>query len=195
MKKLNGNLHKFNLAVFISGRGSNLRSIINYSLKKNSSYQVKMVISDNRHAKGLVYAKKKKIKSHVINFTSSRKLSMKVLSKLRKGNIRLICLAGFMKILPDYFIRLYSGKIINIHPSLLPKYKGLNTHERVIKNKEKYTGCTVHYVNKHLDSGKIILQKKIKISKNDTHVSIGKKVLKIEHKIYHQAIIKVLSNL
>ena len=195
MKKLNGNLHKFNLAVFISGRGSNLRSIINYSLKKNSSYQVKMVISDNRHAKGLVYAKKKKIKSHVINFTSSRKLSMKVLSKLRKGNIRLICLAGFMKILPDYFIRLYSGKIINIHPSLLPKYKGLKTHERVILNKEKYTGCTVHYVNKYLDSGKIVMQKKIKIMKKDTPVLIKKKVLKIEHQLYNQAIEKVLANL
>ena len=139
--------------------------------------------------------RKKKIKSHVINFTSSRKLSMKVLSKLRKGNIRLICLAGFMKILPDYFIRLYSGKIINIHPSLLPKYKGLKTHERVILNKEKYTGCTVHYVNKYLDSGKIVMQKKIKIMKNDTPVLIKKKVLKIEHQLYNQAIEKVLANL
>ena len=100
-----------------------------------------------------------------------------------------------MKILPDYFIRLYSGKIINIHPSLLPKYKGLKTHERVILNKEKYTGCTVHYVNKYLDSGKIVMQKKIKIMKNDTPVLIKKKVLKIEHQLYNQAIEKVLANL
>ncbi len=195
MKKLNGKLNKFNLAVFISGRGSNLKSIINFSLKKNSIYNVKLVISNNKDANGLKLAKKRKIKNYVINFTNSKKLSKKVLLKLKRENIKLICLAGFMKILPYYFIKLYRGKIINIHPSLLPKYKGLKTHERVIQNKEKYTGCTVHYVNKHLDSGKIILQKKIKISKNDTHVSIGKKVLKIEHKIYHQAIIKVLSNL
>ena len=112
-----------------------------------------------------------------------------------KNNIKLVCLAGFMKILPSYFIKLYNGKIINIHPSLLPKYKGLNTHERVIKNNEKYTGCTVHYVNKYLDSGKIILQKKVRITKKDTVKSVEKKVLKVEHKVYPKAISKVLTNL
>ncbi len=195
MKKLNGKLNKFNLAVFISGRGSNLKSIINSSLKKSSIYQVKLVISDKRNAKGLGFAKQKNIKSYVVDFTKSKKLSMEVLSKLRRENIKLICLAGFMKIIPSYFIKLYKGKIINIHPSLLPKYKGIKTHERVIFNKEKFTGCTVHYVNRYLDSGKIILQKKVKIKKNDTPISLGKKVLEIEHKIYHRAIMRVLSNL
>ena len=100
-----------------------------------------------------------------------------------------------MKILPVYFIKSFKGKIINIHPSLLPKYKGLNTHKRVINNNEKFTGCTVHYVNKFLDSGKIIIQKKVRIKKNDNPKSIEKKVLKIEHKIYPRAIQRVLSNL
>ena len=95
-----------------------------------------------------------------------------------------------MKILPAYFIKSYNGKIINIHPSLLPKYKGLNTHKRVIKNNEKFTGCTVHYVNKFLDSGKIIFKKKFRIKKKDNDKSIEKKVLKIEHKIYPKAIDK-----
>ena len=102
MKKLNGKLNKFNLAVFISGRGSNLRSIINFSSKKNSIYRVKLVISNNINAKGLELAKKKNIKNYVIDFTKSRSLSIKILSKLKKENIKLICLAGFMKILPEY---------------------------------------------------------------------------------------------
>ena len=100
-----------------------------------------------------------------------------------------------MRILPVYFIKSFKGKILNIHPSLLPKYKGLNTHERVINNEEKFTGCTVHYVNKFLDAGKIIMQKRVRIQKKDNPKSIEKKVLKIEHKIYPLAIIKVLSNL
>ena len=100
-----------------------------------------------------------------------------------------------MRLLPEYFIKSYSGKIINIHPSLLPKYKGLNAHQKVILNQEIYTGCTVHYVNKLLDSGKIIFQKKVRITKKDTASSIEKKVLKIEHKVYPKAIDKVLSNL
>ena len=195
MKNSNGKLIKLNLAVFISGRGSNLKSIINSSLKKKSPYRVKLVVSNNKNAQGLKFSKKENIRNLIIDFTTSRKLSAKVLSILKKEDIKLICLAGFMRVLPDYFIRSYNGKIINIHPSLLPKYKGLKTHERVILNKEKYTGCTVHYVNKYLDSGKIILQKKIRVKKNDTPVSISKKVLKLEHQIYYKAILKVLSNL
>ena len=194
MKKLNGKL-KHNIAVFISGRGSNLKSIIKYSLKQNSYYIVKEVISNKKRAKGLIIAKKKNINNHFINFTKSKQLGNKVLSILKKNNIKLVCLAGFMKILPSYFIKSYNGKIINIHPSLLPKYKGLDTHKRVIANKEKYTGCTVHHVNVYLDSGRIILQKKVRITKKDTAKSIERKVLKIEHKIYPKAINKVLTNL
>ena len=98
-----------------------------------------------------------------------------------------------MKILSKNFIKNFKGKILNIHPSLLPKYKGLNTHKRAIENKEKYSGCTVHFVNSKLDSGKIIFQKKIKILKKDTPKSLAKKVLAEEHKLYPKAILKVIS--
>ena len=195
MKKSGGKEIKNKIAVFISGRGSNLRSIIKYSTKKKSSYKVGLVISNKKNAKGLLLAKKKAIKNRSINFTESKKLTDIVLNLLKKNHIKLVCLAGFMKILPVYFIKSFKGKIINIHPSLLPKYKGLNTHKKVINNGEKFTGCTVHFVNKFLDSGKIIIQKKVRIKKDDNHKSIEKKVLKIEHKIYPRAIKEVLSNL
>ena len=117
------------------------------------------------------------------------------MKNLKKNKINLICLAGFMKILSKQIINVYKNRILNIHPSLLPKYKGLNTHERVIKNKEKYSGSTVHLVSDKLDSGKIILQKKIKVSKNDSIKTIEKKILKIEHKLYPNAIKKYLTNL
>ena len=195
MKKSGGNEIKNKIAVFISGRGSNLKSIIDYSLKKKFFYKVELVVSNKQNAKGLIFAKKEGIKNYSIDFTKSKKHSDIVLDILKKNDIKLICLAGFMKILPAYFINSFKGKILNIHPSLLPKYKGLNTHERVINNGERFTGCTVHHVNKFLDSGKIVIQKKIRIDKNDNPKSIEKKVLKIEHKIYPQAICTVLSSL
>ena len=98
-----------------------------------------------------------------------------------------------MKIISKNFIKKFKGKIINIHPSLLPKYKGLRTHERVIRNNEKFSGCTVHFVNAKLDSGKIILQKKVRISKKDTPNILAKKILVQEHKIYPRAIMKIIS--
>ena len=194
MKKLNGNLKK-NIAVFISGRGSNLKSIVRYSSKKKIIYKVKVIISNKRNAQGLLFAKKQKIKNYYINFTKSKRLGNRVLNILKKNDIKLVCLAGFMKILPAYFIKNYKGKIINIHPSLLPKYKGLNTHTRAIKNNEEFSGCTVHYVNNLLDSGKIIIQKKTRITKKDTANSLKQKILKIEHKIYPRIINKILFNL
>ena len=112
---------------------------------------------------------------------------------MKKKKITLICLAGFMQILSGSFIKKFKGKIINIHPSLLPKFKGLNTHKRAIKNKENFSGCTVHYVTSKLDSGKIILQKKVRIKKNDTVYSLQKRILKEEYKIYPKAISKILN--
>ena len=131
---------------------------------------------------------KKKIVSFNNNFAEN-----KILNYINKKNIKFICLAGFMKILSKNFIRKFNGKIINIHPSLLPKYKGLNTHIRAIKNKEKFAGCTVHYVTSKLDSGKIILQKKIKIATKDSPTTLAKKVLRQEHKLYPAAIMKVFN--
>jgi len=194
MKKSDGKL-KYNIAVFISGKGSNLNSIIKYSKQKKVRYNVKIVISNKNKVGGLLIAKKYNIENYFIDFTKSKKLGNKVINILKKNNINLVCLAGFMKVLPPYFIKSYNGKIINIHPSLLPKYKGLNTHKKAILNGEKFTGCTVHFVNRYLDSGKIIFQKKVFINRNDNVKSIEKKVLKMEHKIYPKVIEKILSNL
>tara|TARA_Y100000389_G_C17299648_1_gene432274 strand:+ start:256 stop:834 length:579 start_codon:yes stop_codon:yes gene_type:complete len=180
-------------AVFISGAGSNLKNLIKFSKLKRSPISIKIVISNNSKSKGLIFAKKFKIEKKIYNFQNRNLSEKKILLILKKNKINLICLAGFLKILSQNFIRNFKGKILNIHPSLLPKYKGLNTHERVIKNKEKYTGCTVHYVNSKLDSGKIILQRKIKIDKNDTPKTLGKKVLVQEHKLYPEAILKIFN--
>ena len=182
------------IAVFISGRGSNLKSIIKKKKKKNSLFKIDLVISNNINVKGLQIAKKFKIKNYYVKYSNKRIFESRVLKLLNKNKIDLICLAGFMKILSRKFIKKYSKPIINIHPSLLPKYKGLNTHSRAIKNKDKYSGATVHIVNEKLDSGKIIIQEKVKILKSDEEKTLKKKVQKIEHRIYPKAVIKLLTN-
>ena len=192
MAKLIGK-NKINTSVFISGRGSNLKNLFKFSKQKQSPIKISLVLSSSKMAKGLKFAKSNNIKYLSINY-NQKNIEKKILLILKKNNIRMICLAGFMKILSKNFISKFKGKILNIHPSLLPKYKGLNTHERVLKNKEKYTGATVHLVNNKLDSGKIITQKKIMVLKKDNKKSLEKKVLKIEHKIYPEAIKILLTN-
>ena len=186
-------INKVKTAVFISGKGSNLKSLIKFSRSNKSPISIKLIISDNSKAKGLGYGKIFRIKKRVINFKNTQVFDKKLISILRNNQIEMICLAGFMKILSKYFINKFSGKIVNIHPSLLPQYKGLNTHRRLIINREKYSGCTVHFVNSKLDSGKIILQKRVKISKNETEKSLAKKILIQEHKLYPKAITKILN--
>jgi len=184
--------NKINTAVFISGAGSNLKSLIKFSKLKKSPITIGIVISNNPKSKGLKYAKINKIKKKVFNLNSTL-FEKKAINELKKNNINLICLAGFMKILSKSFIKNFNGKILNIHPSLLPKYKGLNTHVKAIKNKDKYSGCTVHLVNSKLDSGRIINQKKVRINKLDTPETLAKKILAQEHKLYPVAIMKLLN--
>ena len=184
---------KVKCAVFISGTGSNLKSLIHFSKKKKSPISVNLIISDNSKAKGLKYGKIYKISKKVINYKNRILAEKKIISEIKNNNIKFICLAGFMRILSKNFIRNFKGKILNIHPSLLPKYRGLNTHQRAIDNNEKYSGCTVHHVSSKLDSGKIILQRKVKINKLDTAKSLAKKILTQEHKLYPKAIRKVFS--
>jgi len=192
MKKLIGS-KKIRTAVFISGTGSNLKNLIKFSKKKISPISINLIISNSSKATGLKYGNKFKIKKKVFNFNNSINDEKKILSELDKNKIRFICLAGFMKILSKTFIERFNGKIINIHPSLLPKYKGLNTHEKAIKNNDKYSGCTVHYVSEKLDAGKMIIQKKIKILSKDNSFSLARKVLQLEHKLYPLAIIKIFN--
>ena len=192
MEKLTG-LKKIKTAVFISGTGSNLKNLIKFSKIKKTPISVDLIISNTGLAKGLKYSDQFKIKKKIFNFKNYNETEKKILTLLKKEKIEFICLAGYMKILSGKFIKKFGGKIINIHPSLLPKYKGLNTHSRAIKNKDKLAGCTVHYVAAKLDSGKIILQKKVKISARDNPASLKKKVLKQEHKLYPAAIMKIFN--
>ena len=190
MEKLTG-LKKIKTAVFISGTGSNLKSLIKFTKIKKSPISINLIVSNTNKTKGLIFAKKYKIKKKIFNFKNNKIVENEILKLLEKEKIKFICLAGFMKILSKNFIKKFDGKIINIHPSLLPKYKGLNTHFRAIDNNDKYAGCTVHYVTEKLDSGKIILQKKIKITAKDNTDSLAKKILKQEHRLYPAAIMKI----
>ena len=192
MEKLTG-LKKIKTAVFISGTGSNLKNIIKFSKIKKSPISIDLIVSNNRLSKGLRYADQFKIQKKIFIFKNYKKTEKKISLFLKKKKIKFICLAGFMEILSKEFIKKFDGKIINIHPSLLPKYKGLNTHARAINNKDKLAGCSVHYVTSKLDSGKIILQKKVKISARDTPNTLAKKVLKEEHKLYPSAIMKIFN--
>ena len=179
--------------IFISGTGSNLKNLINKSRDYTFPISVNLVVSNNLKAYGLKYAKKNSIPILLIN--PMNKLSENfILNELKNRKIHLICLAGYMKIISTRFLNQFGKKIINIHPSLLPKFKGLDTFQKVLKNKEVATGCTVHYVNKKLDSGKIISQKKFFINKSDDENSIKRKTQKLEYKSFPEAIIKIYRN-
>jgi len=186
-------LKKIKTAVFISGTGTNLKNLIKFSKIKKSPISIDLIFSNTTKAKGLKFSNQFNIKKYVSNFNNPKIAEAKILNLLIKENIKFICLAGFMKILSKNFIKKFSGKIVNIHPSLLPKYKGLNTHIKAIKNKDEVAGCTVHFVAAKLDSGKIILQKKVKILNKDTPTSLAKKVLRQEHKLYPLAIKKIFN--
>ena len=184
-------VNKVKSCVFISGTGSNLKSIIKSSREYNFPIKIELIISNNIKAKGLKLAKKHGITAKFFSSKNQKKFERNCLFEIKKKKIKFLCLAGFMKILSNNFIKSFGYKIINIHPSLLPKYKGLNTHKRVLKSEDKYSGCTVHLVTSKLDSGKIILQKKILIDKKETEKSLKSKILRQEHKLYPQSIISV----
>ena len=176
--------------IFISGAGTNLKALIKHSREYNFPINISCIVSNTTKAKGLNYARLYKIPYYILNSNNQLNLEL-ILLKLKEKEISLICLAGYMKILKKKFINKYSGKIINIHPSLLPKYKGLDTFKRVLQASEKVTGCTVHYVNSKIDSGKIILKKKVYIKENDSEVSLKARVQQAEYKTYAEAIIKI----
>lgn len=169
------------IVVFISGTGSNLKSII--EKQKDYGYKVNLVISNNKNAEGLKYA----IESHIPVFTfkwdkTDTHLTI-VHNQIKQHECELIVLAGFMRILPENFIQSFKNKIINIHPSLLPKYPGLHTHQRVLDNQDKIHGATVHYVNADLDAGQIISQTTISVEKNTDIDSLAQQLLFREHSL------------
>ena len=176
--------------VFISGSGTNLKALLKSSREYNFPINISYIISNTKNAKGLKLAKLYKIPFGVVNLNKIINLET-FLKELHKKNISIICLAGYMRILNKKFINRFNKKIINIHPSLLPKYKGLDTFKRALKNSEKLTGCTVHYVNKKLDSGKIILKKKVFIELNDSVISLKAKVQAKEYRAFSESIISI----
>jgi len=181
---------KKNTCIFISGKGSNLKNLILHSRESIFPIKISLVISDNKNANGILYAKKYQIPYIFIN-TKSKNYENIVLLILKKYKISFICLAGYMKIISNKIIKNYQNKIVNIHPSLLPKFKGLNTFSRMLKNKEKKAGCTVHYVNEKLDSGSTILQKKFFIDQKDDEKILKYKTQKLEYRAFPEAIIKI----
>ena len=184
---------KKNLCVFISGKGTNLNNLIKKSREYNFPAKIKLIVSNNINAEGVKYAKKNSIPLIFIN-TKLDNFEYKILKELKRYDISLICLAGYMKIISKNFIKLFGKKIINIHPSLLPKFKGLNTFSRVIKNKEIKSGCTVHFVNEKIDNGKIIVQKFFFINEYDKENDIKIKTQKLEYLAFPESIIKLYRN-
>jgi len=181
---------KKNACVFISGYGSNLKTLIHKSRNHNFPINISLVICNNVNARGILHAKKNSIPLLMIN-TKKRNFENLIHREILKHKISLICLAGYMKIISKKFIYKFGKTIINIHPSLLPKYKGLNTFERVLDNEEIKTGCTVHYVNEKLDSGKFIVKKSFFINKGDKVINLKQKTQQLEHKAFPEAIIKI----
>ena len=187
---------KLKIAIFISGRGSNMEAIINASKSNDFPAEISLVLSNKPKALGLETAKLNNIPTAIVNhkdFDNKQDFENSILEILTNYPVDLICLAGFMRILSADFLNNYPDKVINIHPSLLPKFKGLNTHKRAIEAKETESGCTVHYVIAEMDAGPIILQKSVPISKNENEETLQAKILEQEHKAYPEAIIKIAS--
>ena len=186
------------IAVFISGRGSNLKALIDSAKAKAFPAEIALVVSNKATAGGLSYAAEENIPHFAVSpkdYPDKQTYEAAIIELLSAHKIDIVCLAGFMKLLSPYFIGHFHGPILNIHPSLLPAYKGLHTHERVIVAGEEYSGCTVHHVTEDMDAGPIIVQKKVKVSKNETPDTLAAKILKKEHQAYAQAIRIVVSEL
>ena len=177
-------MNKINSVILLSGNGSNFKNILDKIKNGYINMNITAVISNNKNAYGLERAKKENIETFILN----NKINDELDSILKKMNIDLIILAGYMKILPPKIVNKFYGKTLNIHPSLLPKYKGIDTHKRVVENNESFHGATVHFVTNDLDDGPLIIQGKIKIEKDDTADTLKKKVHEIEYSIYPLAI-------
>ena len=188
---------KIKTAVFISGRGSNMESLIKSAGDQNFSALITVVISDNELAPGIGLAKNYNVPIEIFDKKKFDKSQFEnnAQSVLLNYKIKIICLAGFMQILSKNFISKWQNRIINIHPSYLPKNKGLNPQKQVIDEQAPFTGCTVHFVNEKVDSGKIILQEKVKVMQNDNVQSLSDRILQREHEIYPKALNQIASNM
>ncbi|MEC9435832.1 MAG: phosphoribosylglycinamide formyltransferase [Thermoproteota archaeon] len=185
-----------NLGILISGRGSNMESILKAIKKKKIPINPAVVISNKPNAKGLAIAKKMGVQIEIVDSSKYKgkrlQYDKKIISTLKKYKVTpsngLVCLAGFMRIISPHFIKEYKNKILNIHPALLPAFPGLDAQKQAIEFGSKFSGCTVHFVDEGVDTGPIIIQEVVKISNNDTEKSLSKKILVKEHEIYPKAV-------
>ena len=187
---------RLKLAIFISGRGSNMDSLIAACEQPDFPAEVSLVLSNRPDAGGLKKAQAKNIPTEIIdhkNYDSREVFEAVMIESLKGHDLDVICLAGFMRLLSANFTEKFEGRMINIHPSLLPKYKGLNTHERAIQAGETQAGCTVHYVSPEMDSGEIITQRAVPVLPDDTPQTLAARVLTEEHTAYPEAV-KILAN-
>ena len=183
-----------NLGILISGRGSNMLNLVNASQRGLINSKVKIVISNNNNSSGIDKAKRKNIKTKIINqndYESKKDFENALTNTLKNQNVDLVCLAGFMSILSKKFLKEWHRKVINIHPSLLPSFRGKNAVKQALENRVKTAGCSVHFVDEGIDTGEIISQEKVPVSSNDDEETLGKKILKKEHVLY----IKVIKEL
>ena len=183
-----------NLGILISGRGSNMLNLVNASQRGLIKSKVKIVISNNKNSIGIDKAKRKNIKTKIINqkdYESKKDFENALTNTLKNQNVDLVCLAGFMSILSKNFLKDWNRKVINIHPSLLPSFRGKNAVKQALEQRVKTAGCSVHFVDEGIDTGEIISQEKVPVSSNDDEETLGKKILKKEHVLY----IKVIKEL
>ena len=190
-------LKPYKLAVLVSGNGSNLQAIINSIERKELDAHLSIVISNKKNAPAMVRAEKHGIETTFIdpaNYSNRKSYDQALIDKLKVASIDLICLAGYMRILGEEFILNFSRKIINIHPSLLPAFPGLNAQKQAIEYGVKFSGCTVHFVDAGVDSGPIILQTAVPVYDNDCEESLSKRILRQEHYLYPKAIAMIIEN-
>lgn len=183
-----------NLGILISGRGSNMLNLVNASQRGLINSKIKIVISNNKNSSGIDKAKRKNIKTKIINqkdYESKKDFENALTNTLKNQNVDLVCLAGFMSILSKKFLKEWHRKVINIHPSLLPSFRGKNAVKQALEQRVKTAGCSVHFVDEGIDTGEIISQEKVPVSSNDDEETLGKKILKKEHVLY----IKVIKDL
>ena len=183
-----------NLGILISGRGSNMLNLVNASQRGLINSKIKIVISNNKNSSGIDKAKRKNIKTKIINqkdYGSKKDFENALTNTLKNQNVDLVCLAGFMSILSKKFLKEWHRKVINIHPSLLPSFRGKNAVKQALEQRVKTAGCSVHFVDEGIDTGEIISQEKVPVSSNDDEETLGKKILKKEHVLY----IKVIKEL
>jgi phosphoribosylglycinamide formyltransferase 1 len=186
---------KFKLAVLVSGRGSNLQAIIDSIEKNDLQAEIAVVISNVEDAYALERARKHGLEELFLDpksFPDRNSYEQSLIEQIQSKSVNLICLAGYMRILGKHFIEAFSGRIINIHPSLLPAFPGLNVQQRALEHGARFSGCTVHYVNEEVDGGPIIAQAVVPIFDDDDEASLSERILEQEHIIYPEAIRLIL---